>query len=371
MGCLTVWVRRERDLVMQMRRGLVIGGLVVATLGLGARSRAQLKAATVDDGAESQAQKAEPASSLSPAEVARRALVIEHFGSTSITVGELEDAIREKIPFMQERYLSAEAVRAMLDRSVRFELLAAEARRLGYDKHEAVALAVKQNLVQALIKAEFDDKFTAASVPDADVKKYYDEHRSEFERAESRRASLLIVDTEADAKTLLPLAKLDDMREFRELVRTKSVDPTNKLRGGDLGYFDDTGHLVDAASPLENVDAALAKATFALKTVGDTSGVLHVGQRFAIVRLAGLRPAQRDTPKAADERIRTRLWRERRQAAIDAKVAALRASVKPEVHPELVDAVKLELAPALPPGKGMPQGFPQTRAGPVMTPPAE
>jgi hypothetical protein len=87
--------------------------------------------------------------------------------------------------------------------------------------------------------------------------------------------------------------------------------------------------------------------------------------------LAGLRPAQSDTQTAANARIRVRLWRERRQAAIDAKLAQLREEVKPEVHPELVDAIKLELAPINASNKGMPPGFPQTRPGPIMRAPAE
>ena len=304
-------------------------------------------------------------------ELAHRAEVVAQFADTKITVGEIEAAILEQNPYMQKRYLAPEAIRAMLDRSLRFELLAAEARRRGYDKQPAVELAVKQNAVQAFIKQEFDDKFTEDSIPADEVKKYYDAHLDEFVRPESRRASLLIVGSEPEAKALLVKAKSSDMRSFRELARTQSVDPTNKQRGGDLGYFDATGKLVDAAGPVDSVDAGLAKAIFALKTVGDTSGVIQVGERFAIVRLAGLRPAQSDTAAAANERIRVRLWREQRQAAIDAKLAALRADLKPEVHPELVDAVKLELAPVLPPGKGLPQGFPQTRTGPIMRPPAE
>jgi peptidyl-prolyl cis-trans isomerase C len=319
---------------------------------------AQLKAAAVDAGP-------------TPEQLAHRAEVVAQFEGVQITVGELEDAIRDQNPFMQQRYLAPEAIRAMLDRSLRFELLAAEARRRGYDKAEAVTLAVKQNAVQALIKQQFDDKFTQESIPAEDVKKYYDAHIDEFVRPESRRASLLIVASEAEAKALLARAKAADMRAFRELARTQSIDPTNKERGGDLGYFDATAHLIDAVGTVDSVDAELAKATFALKTVGDTSGVVRVAERFAIVRLAGLRPAQSDTPAAANERIRVRLWRERRQVAIDAELASLRAQLKPEVHPELVDSVKLELAPPLPPGKGMPAGFPQTRAGPIMKAPEE
>jgi parvulin-like peptidyl-prolyl isomerase len=315
--------------------------------------------------------RAQPKAAQSADDAARRALVVAQFDDTRITVGQIETAILEQNPFMQKRYLSPDAVRAMLDRSLRFELLAAEARRRGYDKHAEVELAVKQNAVQSFIKHEFDDQFTEDSIPPQDIKKYYDEHLNEFVRPESRRASLLIASSEPDAKALLAQAKSADLRTFRELARTKSVDESNKQRGGDLGYFEASGRLVDAPSPNDSIDPAIAKATFALKNVGDTSGVVHAGERFAIVRLAGLRPAQSDTQAAANARIRVRLWRERRQSAIDAKLAALREEIKPEVHPELVDLIKLELAPVAAANKGMPPGFPQTRPGPIMRPPAE
>jgi peptidyl-prolyl cis-trans isomerase C len=306
---------------------------------------------------------------LSAEEAARRAEVVAHVGTASITVGQLEDAILSQNPFMQQRYVSAEAVRELLDRSLRFELLAAEAQRRGYAEHAAVTLAVKQNTVQALIKQEFDDKITQDSIPADDVKKYYDEHLDEFVRPESRRASLVILATEAEAKALLPEAKTADVRTFRELARTKSVDETNRQRGGDLNYFDASGRLLDTAG--ESVDVAVAKAAFALKQVGDTSGVVSMADRFALVKLTGQRPAQEDTRRQADERIRMRLWRERRQAAIDAKLDELKKRVKPEVHPEFVDLVQLDTGSALPPGRGLPSGFPHTRPGPIMTPPAE
>jgi peptidyl-prolyl cis-trans isomerase C len=333
--------------------------LVVCTLGLGL---AQTSPALTQPAAAN-------APALSADESARRAEVVAHAGTASISVGQLEDAMLSQNPFMQQRYVSPEAVRELLDRSLRFELLAAEAQRRGYAKHEAVTLAVKQNTVQALIKQEFDDKITQASIPADDVKKYYDEHLDEFVRPESRRASLVVLATESEAKALLPEVKVADVRTFRELARTKSVDETNRQRGGDLQYFDAGGRLLDTAG--ERVDVALAKAVFALKQVGDTSGVVNLGERFAIVKLTGQRPAQENTRREADERIRMRLWRERRQAAIDAKLDELKKRLKPEVHPELVDSVQLDTGSALPPGRGLPSGFPHTRPGPIMTPPAE
>jgi peptidyl-prolyl cis-trans isomerase C len=302
-----------------------------------------------------------------PEEAARRAEVVVRFASGQLTVGQLEDAILDKNPYMQQRYLTHDAVRSLLDRSLRFELLAAEAERRGYDKHTAVVYDVKQNLVQALIRSEFDTQITPDSIPADDVKKYYDEHVAEFVRPETRRASRIVLSSESEAQALSAQARASDLRGFRELARSKGADGgNNDQRASDVRYFDAAGRV--GSDPEAVLDPAIAKALFGLKNLGDTSAVLKTGEGYTIVKLAGQRPAQTETLKQADERIRFRLWRERREAAIDARLATLRKESQLEVHPELIDAVKLDAAP-LPPGKGLPAGFPHTRPVPVMTPP--
>jgi peptidyl-prolyl cis-trans isomerase C len=290
--------------------------------------------------------------------VARRALVVATFQGGQITAGELEDAILNQNPFMQQRYLSTDAVRALLERSLRFELLAAEAERRGYGRGPAAVLAARQSAVQALIKQDFDDKITAESIPLADAKKYYAEHLDEFVRGEGRRVSLLLLADAAAAQKLLPEAQAADLRAFHELVRNHSVDASSKQRGGDLHFFNAQGRSLD--DDTGKVDPALAKAAFALHAVGDTSAAVQVGERCAILRLTGIRPAQDESFERAEDRVRLRLWRERRQNAIDTFLGVLKQQHQVMVHPELVGAVKLEDGPPLPPSDGLPSGFPHT-----------
>lgn len=293
-----------------------------------------------------------------PAEVARRGQVVASFEGGSVTIGELEDAILEQNPMMQQRYQTKDAVRALLDRSVRFALLAAEAQRRGYDKAPAVVLAANQSAVQRLIQHDFDEAITAESIPANEVEAYYSAHIDEFVRGEGRRASILMLADKASAEAVFAAAERADLRGFRELVRAQSVDETTKHKGGDLPYFDAAGRGFD--TPDSSVDQAIAKATFALKEVGETSRPFQVGERFAIVRFSGVRAARDESLREADGRIRQRLWRDRRQAAIDARVEQLKQAQHFSVRRELVDAVKLESGPPLPPSEGLPGGFPHT-----------
>jgi peptidyl-prolyl cis-trans isomerase C len=199
------------------------------------------------------------------------------------------------------------------------------------------------------------------------VRQYYDAHLDEFVRPEYRRASMLVVATDAEARALLPQLQIADMRAFRDLARNKSTDAVTRQRGGDVRYFDASGHS-DESEP--TLDAKLAKAVFSLKNVGDITPIVQVEKTYVVAKLTGLRAAQSEPLKLADDRIRMRLWRERRQAAIDAKLAALRTELHAEVHPELVDSVQVDNSNTpLPPDRGLPDGFPQVRPGPVLSPP--
>ena len=318
-----------------------------------------LLAASSDGQAHNTPPRAAPAhKATDPAEVERRSLVVATFEGGAVTIGELEDAILDQNPLMQERYQTQDAVRALLDRSVRFALLAAEAKRRGYDKSPPVVLAANQSAVQQLIQHDFDDPITPESIPEDDVKAYYSAHIDEFVRGEGRRASVIIVADQAAADALFAKAESTDLRGFRDLARAQSLDETNKQRGGDLPYFDASGKGFD--TPDSTVDPAIAKATFALKEVGETSRPIQVGDRFAIVRYSGVRAARDETLREAADRIRQRLWRDRRQAAIDAHVEQLKQAQHYGVHRELIDAVKLESGPPLPPSDGLPGGFPHT-----------
>lgn len=292
-------------------------------------------------------------------DAARRALPVATFEGGQITVGDLEDHIQAQNPFMRKRYAEHAALVELAKKLARFELLAREAERRGYGNHESVAHAVKQNAVQAFIRAEFDDKRAPETIPQQDVDAYYKAHESEFVQPAMRRASHLRVATADEAKAALKQAQAMDMRAFRQMVKDKSLDEQTKLRGGDLRFFTAEGGAIDPRKGQASVDAALAKAAFGLKEVGDTHPrPIPIEGGFSILKLTGIRPATEHSVADADQIIRQRLWREQRQAAIDARIAALKATHKPVVKGELVTLVKFDKAAPIAKGKGLPEGFP-------------
>jgi peptidyl-prolyl cis-trans isomerase C len=285
---------------------------------------------------------------------------IVKYDGGEVTVGELEQIIARQSPFMRKSYLEEGKLEELLDKTVRFELLAREAERRGLGKHPDVRQVVDQNVVQILMKSQFDDAISAEAIPAEEVKEFYEANAAEFMRPALRRASQIVLATMDEAKAELAEVKDLDVRGFRERARAKSVHEASKLRGGDLRYFDEKGK--GQGETTEDVPEAVARAVFALKTVGDVVPLpIKVEGGFAIVKLTGDRPAVERTLEQADKTIRQRLWRDRRQSAIDAFVAELQAKTKPEIHPELLSAI--DIPPAAPPTDNgrLPPGFPPVK----------
>lgn len=70
-------------------------------------------------------------------------------------------------------------------------------------------------------------------VNDADVKKFFDENRAQFDKREVQSRHILLK-TEEEAKAVK--AELDKGADFAKLAQEKSTDPSAKQNSGDLGF---------------------------------------------------------------------------------------------------------------------------------------
>src|SRR5262245_36997048 len=84
--------------------------------------------------------------------------------SVTITVGELQEKLNRQSPYIRARYTSLEQKKEFLDSLVRFEVLAAEAQRRGYDKDPEVVRTMKQVMIQKLLRDEFESRVTPESI---------------------------------------------------------------------------------------------------------------------------------------------------------------------------------------------------------------
>jgi PPIC-type PPIASE domain len=311
-------------------------------------------AAAVIAALNSASSEAAPASNASDAGSAQSAAnaVIASWKGGQITVADMQSVVAIKQPTELFHIVAPGGLERLLEDLVRYDLLVMEATRLGYAGHQSVVDNTRNAAIDAMLARDFT--VTPEAIPQADVDAYWKEHGAKYQRPAVRRASLIQVANDAEAKALLQELRGADRPRFARTAVARSLDPRTRHQGGELGFFDSEG----VPSPDRNaprVPAALAQAVFSLRKVGDISArpIAHDGG-FSLLMLTGEMEARESSLADMAGEIREQLAQQRTQAARDALLAQLREQKKPEVHAELVDAIVLETGPDL----DIPQGFP-------------
>jgi peptidyl-prolyl cis-trans isomerase C len=332
----------------------IFAGALVASLAATAPSHA----ASGDAG---------PAAS-SPEEAARRGKIALKVGSRVVSVAELEDRLAEVPPFQAATFGASrdEIVKAFVDQVIVHDLLlgaGAEQRKLDQ------TLPTKQQLqrarstatLRALRKGELR---SAATIPMADVAKYYEDNRSRFDSPERVNLWRILCKTREEADTVLAAAKRDlTIPKYNELARDHSIDKATNFRGGNLGFVSPDGSSNEAGV---KVDPILVKAAASAKDGDLVPQPVPEGTGFAVIWRRTTVPATRRTLEEATAQIRTTLYRERTEAQEKKLIDELRAKHVRDVNADLLKIIEL---PAFDAGVSLPRSIPQVReAGARPTP---
>ncbi len=236
-------------------------------------------------------------------------------GDRTITLGDYANTLERMDQFERLRYQTPERRQYLLDELIKLELLAFEARSRGLDEtpetRERIRIVLRDEVLRDLRKGLPAPQDISA----ADVRKYYDEHPSEFNDPERRRVARIVVGNEATAKQVLAKALNASPMEWGKLVHKYSAEklpkpsPTSPLElSGDLG-------VVSAPSAETGGNArvpeSVRKAIFTVEKVGSVyPKVIKDGDQYWVVRLTGRTPARSRSLEEADRSIRVALLRE-------------------------------------------------------------
>jgi peptidyl-prolyl cis-trans isomerase C len=288
---------------------------------------------------------AAPAGPGAPAQSAEEMkTVLAKIDDVTITLADFEERINRQSPYIRARYTSLEQKKEFLDSLIRFEVLAKEAARRGYDRDSEVVRTMKQVMITKLMRDELDNgsgsnRVTASTVADDEMKRYYDANVNDFVKPESVRVSAIIVKNRAQADRVLLDAKGEPGKTnkgFRDLVTKYSQDDETKLRGGDLRYFDRT---------TKEIPAAVVTAAFLLPDQGDVSGVVDAGNgTYYILKQTGKQRAAMRSFEDAKPQIRNKLFRDKRLKAQSDFVDGLRAAAKIEVDEANLAKVRIDMS---------------------------
>ena len=301
-----------------------------------------------------------------------------------ITTDEFKARLDEQSPFIRSRYTTLDRKKEFLDSLIRQEVLAAEAERQGLDKDPDVRATLRKIMVQKLVQKRFQpEQNPGADVPEADVQKYYDEHKAEYVRPRKVRVQAIVLNVPAGsperskkvalAKKTLQKIKAEEKKSnplaFTQEVTAISDDQASKQLGGDLQFR--TQEELEKAYSKE-----LAAAAFSLKP-GETSGVVESPAGLYILKFAGEQPELNRTMDQVKGQIAARLARDKKTKEFDEWLKGLREAAKVTVDEKALEGVEVAASPQAGhggmmggmPGMGGP-GMPQMMPPPAAAQPA-
>jgi len=196
------------------------------------------------------------------------------------------EAALKSLPAEYQQFAQGPGKRQFADDYIRMKLLAAEGMKAGLDKDPDVQsqlALLKENLIA---QAELKKLDSTMKVSDADLQKYYEAHKAEYEEVKARHILIAFKGspaaqagkkelTEDEAK-----AKAEDIRkqlvaggDFAALAKKESDDVGSGAQGGDLGSFS-KGQMVPE----------FEKAAFAAKP-GEVTPVVRTQYGFHVIQV--------------------------------------------------------------------------------------
>lgn len=271
-------------------------------------------------------------------------------GGRSITLKQYQDALNRLIPpgNTNTKEEAAELKKDLLNQLVEEELILNEADKAGIkvDQDELASEvdglkkeygdesfkdAVierygslenwKSEIKKKLLIRKTIEKLIASKPPaDADVKKYFEEHREEFNIPEQAHARMIVVTTEEEAKKIRSGLTPEN---FAETAKKYSLSP-EKESGGDLGFFS------PGEMPKEFEDAVSR-----LKP-GQISPVLKTEYGYHIFLLESRRKGGKAKLKEVKSKIIERLRNENDDAELVKWISSLKGNTRIEVREDLL-----------------------------------
>ncbi len=292
-------------------------------LGLASLRRIAVPAmllAVVATGCKEEALKPAPSASASagpaPLSPELAAKPLAKVGDRTITLGEYAATLDRMDRFERLRYQSADRRKALLDEIIKVELLAQEAKRRGLDQKPEIKHRVRQILRDEVLRDAREGVPPPGEIPESEVKRYYEEHRSDFQEPERRRVAHIVMSDAKKAADVLKKALTATPMEWGRLVHEHSLDkpeapsPTAPLElAGDLGIVSKPG-----APKGENarIPEPVRAAVFEIEKVGGVLARLveHDG-KVHVVRMTGKTEARDRSYRDAERNIRVAILQQK------------------------------------------------------------
>jgi hypothetical protein len=288
-----------------------------------------------------------PAAMIAPGPAKDGTPIVAMAGGTPISLASLQ------VIAAQNGYdlSNPEQAKLALRDAVNLELLAAEAKKRGYQEDPDIVRYVKTQSVQKLLLDTVDAPGKQPAQPtDAELRAYYDAHLSEFTSPTLARAQILALlkrkGQEAAFQQKLDVVKAAiaaKEQPFGQLVTQFSDDPAAK------NYAGITNWLVKGEES-KQYPKALLDALFAAADLATIGGPIEHNDWVYFVKVAERKDGTTTTFEQARTDIARRIHRQKRLAAYDQYVSQLSDGTEVQTFPEKVaEAIKSTATDSGPP----------------------
>ena len=176
--------------------------------------------------------------------------VVVAVGDLTITAAQF-DQIIDALSEQYRAVARGSGRKQFADNVVRIAVLAQEGKRRKLDESSAYRTQSRFEDANILANMTYEDIGKNAKLDEADVRKYFEAHKAEFEQVRARHILIRVQGSPAavrpgqkDLTEAEALAKAQDLRkriqageDFAQLARQESDDTGSGAKGGDLGFF--------------------------------------------------------------------------------------------------------------------------------------
>ena len=251
---------------------------------------------------------------------------------TRITVDQFNQKWSQLPDAVRPSYAGPNGRKDFLGELITRELLLDKAHRMKLDQDKVLTNRVADFKDRLLLDAALHELVEKKiEVTEDDLTAYFNAHRDSLPTIEEARAAHILVETEAEAKTLLK--RLHQGADFGTLAGTHSIDVGSKDKGGDVG-------VVRKGRMLPEIEAAV----FGLKP-GRISGIVKTAYGYHIVRVQNRQTRRPLTVGDVKDEIQKAIAKNKETALFEALVKTLKTESKILISDSLLASLGENVAP--------------------------
>jgi peptidyl-prolyl cis-trans isomerase C len=259
------------------------------------------------------------------ADAARRAQVLVRVGTTSFSVGEVEDRIAAMPGFQRATFgatPSAIVRRFVTDIIVPEALLELRAGATAVAGRPPAAYAIERARSTATVRAIRTRVGEASAISADAVSVYYEQNRERFSTPVRYQIWWILCKTREEAQAVLDACKEKPTpATFSALARDHSLDKGTFLRGGNLGFVAEDG---STSEPGQRAGLGVVQAVAKVRDGDLVPAPVAEGEYFAVAWRRGTRPSFTRSVSEASAQIRDTLRKLQIKDETDKLVARLR-----------------------------------------------